>query len=551
MKHLGFSLIIALFIAISYSCKNSTDLTSAVPSTAMTVIHIDTKSLLSKADYKPLENKVLKEMLEKQKSNLSGDNLKSIEQFEKFLKDPNSIGIDLVNDCVIYMDSATMGIIWKMNDSKKFKDLLVNTAKMPEQMLTEEDGVTIVSPQQSVCVGWTKDKLLILTNYSSAYKDYSLHSPNLSALVKKQLKQTSEESINSNKAFTDFIAEKKDISVFYSYDNAMGIWNTTLDRDSNMFGDSLAVGMSDVLGKVKDQLKGVSAGAFVSFEKGEIAFNNKMYYDSPEAEKKFADLASRLNGELKGDQLKYITENPFFLASTNLKGEGFYDYLAQLGIISLFEKSAGSNLSEMGIDLKSFISNLNGDITLAFNQAKKDGTFNFQYTFMADLKDASSTWNLIKAKIKELDAEEYNPVEINPNTYSFYIPDFIEYHKYNTTYTGINNNTFFFTNSEEVYKNLSATDLKNDLASQAKGKAAFIYGNLNSLKQLALDKNYNDAKTIEFLTKGFDLVGGYSYTSTSDMKGNGKIVITDTGANSLAVICKFIDSIITAYAENM
>ena len=33
------------------------------------------------------------------------------------------------------------------------------------------------------------------------------------------------------------------------------------------------------------------------------------------------------------------------------------------------------------------------------------------------------------------------------------------------------------------------------------------------------------------------------------MSGNGKIVIKDTSGNSLAVICKFVDSVVTHIAQ--
>lgn len=123
-------------------------MTNSIPASAATVIHIDTKSLLTKADYKPLENKVIKEALDKAKS--GGNATKAIEQLESFLKNPNSTGIDFLSDCYMYMDSTTMGIVLKMDDQKKLKELLIKTFELPEQMLEEKDGVTTVSAQQNL-----------------------------------------------------------------------------------------------------------------------------------------------------------------------------------------------------------------------------------------------------------------------------------------------------------------------------------------------------------------------------------------------------------------
>lgn len=551
MKQARFILTIALLISLLYSCKDSTDLTNAIPAGAVTVIHIDTKSLLTKADYKPLENKVIKDALESAKDN--GNSTKMLEQLEGFLKNPNSTGIDLVSDCYIYMDSITMGIVLKMNDSKKFRDLLTKTFEIPEQMLTEKDGITTINIQRNVNIGWTKDKILLLTYSGYSYILGTTALPDLDTLLKKQLTQSEKESINSKKTFAEFISNKKDISIYYSYDNVFGMWSAAMNPALSMYRQE-GKDVENIITGLQNQFKGVNMGAFVSFDKGEITLNNKMYYDSPEAEKKFTDLASQLAGELKGDQLRYFTEKPVFAASANMKGEGVYNYLSQLGLMSLIEKNAGFNLETMGIDLKSLISNINGDITVALNNVKtvkrKSGYSNYEYTdsypeftFMADLKDANSTWDFIKGKVKEANSEFNTITEVNPNTYSFAMDDEV------TGYFGINNNMIFFTNREDVLKNLSASDLKSDFSSQAKGKTAFIFGNLNPLQPMLLDEIGNDVKAREFATKGLALIGDYSYTSMPDMNGSGKIVITDTSGNSLAVICKFIDSVVTYVAQ--
>jgi hypothetical protein len=81
----------------------------------------------------------------------------------------------------------------------------------------------------------------------------------------------------------------------------------------------------------------------------------------------------------------------------------------------------------------------------------------------------------------------------------------------------------------------------------AKGKTSFIYGNLNPLKNSLVDE-FMGTTEAEFARKGLDLLGDYSYISEKNMTGKGKIVINDKG-NSLAVICKYIDSIISYTIE--
>lgn len=560
--------VMAITIAFFASCKKSSELTNAIPAGAITVIHIDTKSLLQKADYKPMDNKVIKEALEEQKKDMGERQTQLMAKIEELLKNPNSSGLDVIEDCFIYMDSISMGIVWGVNDQKKLKDLLTKTFEMPEQLLIEEDGVTMIDMSRQAKLGWTKDKFLIVSYSGMAYASRysSAEMPDLKDILKKQLKQTASESINSNKAFTDFMSQRKDVSIFYAYDNAMSIWDSTLGM---MIGrgyyDEMTTGLMNIISKAKEDIKGISTGAFLSFEKGEIVFENKMYYASADVEKRFKELSDNMTGEIKADQLKYISEKPIFLVSANLKGEGVYNYIDQLGVVEMIDKNAGDELKEKGIDLKSIISNVDGDITIAINSVKsymkksKYSDYEYQttdpeFTVLIDTKDATPTWNLIKEKIAENKAqmEEYGAadstlVEVSPTMYSVEMDDNM------TGYFGINNNTFFFTNKEEVYKALAASGSDNSWAAQAKGKKAFLYGNLSPLAApLIAETGSNDATLTGFINKGFSLMGDYSYTVENNMGGKGKMEITDKSANSLAVIVKYIDGIITyAIQENM
>ncbi|MFV0538570.1 MAG: DUF4836 family protein [Dysgonomonas sp.] len=562
MKQTKLILIAAVLVStLFWSCKDSTELTNAIPTDAIAVIHVDTRSLLTKADYKPLDNKFIKEALEKEKSNGSERNKAMTEKMEEFLKNPNSSGIDLINDCYLYTGNSSSGIIWGMKDAKKFKETLTKSFEVPAEVIKDEDGISSIDLSSKVKVGWTNDKILIITAPASTIYGFGYNDgPDLMELLKKQLKQTEKESINSNKAFAEFIKDKKDISVFYSYTSVASLWSDMASRMSGAYQNESTEGAANILGKLGDQVKDVNAAGFVSFEKGEIVAENKFYYDTPEAEKNFTELFGKLTHELKGDQMKYFAEKPLVLMAMGINGGGFYDYLTDLGLMQLFETMAGSELQEMGIDLKSLISNVEGDITFSLNEVKtvmkKSYYGDYEYpstepvfSVFADLKDAKPTWDFIKNKVKEQTAKvetiDSMLVEIDENTYSFNMDENMK------GYAGIKGNTIYITNSEAIYKNIStATDGKNDFAALAKGKTSFIFGNLSSLRTSLANEFQRDAKAQELAVKGFDLLGDYSFVSDKSMNGKGKIVINDNSANSLAVICKYIDSVITYAIEN-
>lgn len=561
MKQTKLILIAAILVStLFWSCKDSTELTNAIPTDAVVVIHVDTKSLLTKADYKPLDNKLIKEAFEKEKNKGSERNKAMTEKMEEFLKNPNSSGIDLIHDCYMYVGNTSMGIIWGMKDATKFKEVLTKTFEVPTEMIKEEDGISTIDLSGMAKVGWTKDKILIITAPASAMYGFGQgNQPDMMELLKKQLKQTDKESINSNKTFTEFVKEKKDISVFYSYNNVAGLWSGITSQMMGYYDNQSTTDLSNMLGKFSDQFKGVNAAGFVSFEKGEIVAENKFYYDTPEAEKRFTELAGKLTHELKGDHMKFLIEKPLFMAAMGINGGGIYNYLTDLGLMQFFENIAGSNLNEMGVDLKSLISNVEGDITVTISEIKtvmKKGYYgDYEYpssepvfSVFADLKDAKPTWDLIKNKVKEeADKEKIidsTLVEIDENTYSFKMDENMK------GYAGIKGNTIYITNSEAIYKNISVTtDGKNDFASLAQGKASFIFGNLSLLKTPLMDEFKRDAKAQEFVAKGFDLLGDYSFASDKNLNGKGKFVINDNSANSLSVICKYIDSVITYAIE--
>lgn len=571
MKQTKLLLVAAItLVAFFTSCKKSTDnLTNAIPASAITVIHIDTKALLQKADYKPLNNKIFKEALEEQKQRMTGEKeVQLMAKIEELLKNPNNSGLDVIEDCFMYMDSMTMGIVWGVNDQTKLKELLTKTFEMPEQLLQEEDGVTIIDMSRDGKIGWTKDKFLAImySNTAYAYRYSSAEMPDLKDLLKKQLKQSSSESINSNKSFAEFMNNQKDISVFYSYDNAMAMWDSTIGMMMGMgYYDDMASGVMGLFSKVKEDLKGIDAGGFISFEKGEIVAENKVYFATTEAENRFKELSDKLVGEIKGDHMKYMAEKPVFLFAANLKGQGVYDYLDQLGVMDMITKEIGADLTEQGIDLKALISNVEGDMTIALNALKsvtkksKWSDYEYQSTYpefavFADTKDAAPLWNLIKGKINEQKAQmaehgavDSMVVEVTPNMYSFQMDDNL------TGYFGVNDNTFFITNREDITKALGTAGTNNDWASQGKGKVMFMYGNLGQLTQaIKAEMGESEPKLNEFVNEGFALLGDYIYTAEKDMTGKGKLEITDKSDNSLAVIVKFIDKIITyAVEENM
>ena len=214
-----------LFGAIFFSCililtsctKSTEDLTSSIPSDAFMVVNFDAKTLLKKSEFKPFENENIKAFFAKKKENSGADNQKKINQLEAFLKNPNSSGVDFLDDCFLYSNQDATGIIWRVDDEKKLKEIFIKIFDLPESEIVEEDGISIIKLERRSAIGWTQDKVIILFN--SAGYSFTENNDGLLEILKKQLKQSSSESINTNPSFAKFIAERKDISLFYNYES--------------------------------------------------------------------------------------------------------------------------------------------------------------------------------------------------------------------------------------------------------------------------------------------------------------------------------------------
>jgi hypothetical protein len=539
MRKLKLSLMLAFLATMLWSCKDSTQtLTNAIPQDAVMVFQIDSKSLLQKADWKPTDNPSIKQSMDEMKASLSEEQGKLLEDF---LKNPNSAtGVDVLGDYYFYMDKQqVVGILFKMNDAKKFKQLLTESGELPAEMFVEENGITTLDLGGQP-IAWTEDKILILTN-PQAYAN----PVDLTALVKKQLAQPADSSINAQKSFGEFIAAKKDISIYYNYDELMDMYGEVMSDLPVIYRGSkesaLFSGLQGIFGKAVGDFKGMDMGIFISFEKGGIEMKGQYYYASAEDEERIAALYEQMTGEIKGEHLKYFAEKPLFSAAFSLKGEGLYNYMETLGVMNLIDADAQAELDSMGIDIKAIASNVEGDVTLALNGFPTvTDSLGYskeipEFTIFTDYKDAQSILKLITSKTDSLP----NVTKIDDNTYSILADDIL-------VYWGAKGNTIYATNSKAIFDNITAGKLTdNDFAAMAKGKSSFAFGNLSALRNMSELTDESDAETQALVTKGFDLLGDYYFFSNADMAGEGKFVITDDSKNSLAIIVSYVESWIT------
>jgi len=540
MKITKLFFAIAIVIFAFTSCEKSTkDLSNAIPADAGYIVHINTQSMIEKANYDIFKNVTVERGINMAKAMIGGSK-EAVDMIDAFTKNVNSLGLDLKGDCYIYTNYVITGVVLGVNDAAKIKSSLMNIPGMQEDLI-KVDGDVYYIQNNPVIAAWNKEKFLIITHMDVSGRRSS-GEMDLLAQAKKQLTQGEKESVNSNSNFSKFLADKKDISVFFSYSFE------NIKPMLEMSGADLPAGIISEL----EQLKGITSAGYISFEKGEIVAQSKAYYDNADTEKKYKELSASLCGNIKGEQLKYVPENPIFVMSMNLKGKGIYDYLKKLGIMDKVEPQA----AEADINLASLFEKFEGDVTFAINNilsVKKSfdmgGGEKYEYdskmpelSFFVDVKDGQGLLDMVKSKLGDDFTSSGDVKEIDANTYSFDMSG-------TNAYAGLANNMFFLTNSEKAYNGVKSSGaISKGYDSLIKNKMMFMAGNLAPIKEPVLEE-IKDEKGQQMFKDFIDMFGSYEFTASTDMGGSGKIGLVDKNQNSLAAIFQYVDKLLTSVNE--
>lgn len=535
-----FFVVLALLL-MTTSCNKSTDLSDVIPADATYIIHLDNKALIEKSQYDIFQNPTVQQGINFYKAFLKDQD--KINILDEFLKDPNSLGLDVKKELYFYTNYKTYGIVLGVNNADKIKDAILKFLPVKEEDILKEGGVYTLSPESMITAAWDENKMLMLVDMSTAYyfggKPADKEPLDVRKLAIEQLKQKSDKSINSVKSFADFVKNRKDISIFYNMDGMENFFEMT--ASTRVLKDKLLPFQA-----VMAEFKGVSMGMYTAFETGKATVTGDYYYDSPDTEKRFKELMSGMVGSIKGDHLKYVVEEPLFMMTANTKGEGAFQYLSRLGFLNLMNERFSEIITAE--QLENLIRNIDGDLTFALSSIREenvkidmsDEELFFEEGFaekipemmlFAEVKDPAYVKSFIQEQMNKNDVR-YK--EVSPTI-------FLIEEAYFKVYLGVHNNTFFATNIESVYDNLDASGLKNNYSNQINNKMFFITGNLQPLRPF-LEESRTSAMFVDL----FDELGQYEMvTSNEDFHAEGKIEFKSKDKNSLAVICQHIDSMIS------
>jgi len=523
MKKIYFiSLLCAAVMFVSCG-KKTTNLENSIPNDAVTVMRFDIKSLLSKADCNLLENPKVKTMIEKGMSKMT-DAKKKV--FNNFVKNPNSLGIDVIGDAYFFMNGQIMGFVMSVNDAKKIYNNFTAIDKQFEQMIETKNGVYSLSnidDDSGTTIMWDKSKFLLLIPYGRNIFTDNADSTDLS----EYFNLTPEKSIVSDKNYQKFASSKSDISTYYSYSNYGKMMNNLLnDRIDRMDGDS--DGQADLLKQVMavyENFNGVSVAINCNFDKGAINSKMQMLYETAEVEKKITELYDNSQTKLSGEFLKYVPQNPLLLLATDFDGEKVLAAIDKLNLTSLIDLAA----EKTQVDIKKLIGSINGDVQLSINNISFDnGNLLADGSMFAKLSNP----DFIKTELDKLSA--------------------IQSTGFDSSKFGVKGDVFYFISDDNAKKMFETGGTENPLIKKIKDQPMFLYGDLSGLKesiQPLYEQNFQLKMFQPTIDKGLSLITTFEGKQVDKNNMELTVNFADKKQNSLKQIFCFIEDVISVIPQ--
>ena len=553
MKVKNLLLILFVLLIGFSSCSKESSLSKSIPVDAFYIIRVDANSLIKKSEYDVFQNTLVQRGISLGRAFMKDNEVKIL---NSFLENANSLGVDLKGEYYIYMTGSQFGAVLKVLDAKKLKESFDIVAKNGQVEFS--DGVYSITNPGSVIV-WDDNKIIFSARFNPDLQDKS--NATLLAEVKSQLNQSEEKSINSNPQYKTFISEAKDVSLYYVPSKIQELVSEQQDKQAL---------------EVLKEFDGVSIVSYQDFETGKVSTTGKYLYDSNDTEKRFKTFASQFSSSIKGDQLKFIPNDPLLFASVNLKGQEINKYISKirLGDNKDIDQRVSNNTQEilhfldgdltfvisdiyskkaevsdtLSIDEKEIddFDGIDDDYT-SFNEPSNDIAINF--ALLADVSNVDSLSNFLQEKA----ANEVNKFEkISPNIYK------LTKDPNNIVYFGLKGNLAFATTIESVYQSIvNDKPLEKASVVNVKNKTAYISGDISKFKtslitDLGLSAGYYDTATVTKTLALLGLFNKFEFSVNADTYAmDGDLFLNNTKDNSLKSICLGIDQLISNLASNL
>lgn len=502
---------LAVLVVFMASCSKKAEYTNAIPADATVIVSFNTESMVKKSGLTDKEGEdLVRKMKEAAASGLSEDSYKYM---ETLIEKPSEAGLAFNEPVYMFMKDAqsnSAGVVAKVTDAAKLKKTfeLMVTEKVAEE-LTETDGITYAVCGRSIAA-FNENSLLIMDGKYNPGED-------LEQTVLTLLKQSSENSMASNKGFQKFAGLKGDITGFVSMAALPSIYTAQAQA-------ALPEGIN---------LKDIMVLGTVNFEKGKIAITGETYTENEEIKKLYKQ-QEKITGKLNSTFLDFFPASSLAYMSFKLNGKEFYKYLIEN---KDFQNAVKSN--DTGIDLEKMIGSLDGDISFGLTSLSAQGVPSF--VAYANMDNDY----LIKVLDEQKDMISKNLGQRIEKTGE---NSFVARSRGMNIYMGMVGKHFYVTNDEATLKNIDK-DVNNPMsnapwAASAKKSYSFIVLNVSDILKLPIVQMFTSMGGQQ-AKMGVKVLSECSYIEVigTSTQGEVNIILNNKDVNALKLVAGGLESL--------
>lgn len=349
-------------IALWFFFKKSNDLATYIPKDAVMVMKLDIPGMAQKVDMNKLKELNSFKLLRKEMN----DNKIAKKMFDNFINDPSMIGIGFDRAPYMFLGVDSKGnrlavyatYLFGVSNQKKFIDFitLVSGGMMD---LKSEGSVKYITLEDDIEDGglFFNDKVAMVVVKIEGGK------VNCKNIAMNLFKMKADESILSEKTFTDFQKNQMDLSMYL---NKSAI-DRLVDENKNKMGSGKD------LAKIKQFIKYYPVGMSMNFEEDAIKF------------KTYSDPAQTPNTEIMKDKglssadMKYFAPNgkPLAYLTLNLNVKKYYEMIMEVfkmdsrRNVEDIERGMDELTAETGVTKDQLLNTLAGNISVSLTGFEK------------------------------------------------------------------------------------------------------------------------------------------------------------------------------------
>ena len=437
-------------------------------------------------------------------------NAATFQQMEAVLKDPAKSGVDV--HAPIYIFNApsfpyTTMVAKVQNEDDLLKLLEVTEKEQISSHVAEADGYSFVQINKQALLAFTPTTLMVV-NYTGTSQLEKVKEG-----IPALLKQTEENSINSNTAFKKMQKQNGDINMLITPSSLLSAYANPLN-----YGISKSIDLKDL--KMLGSL---------SFEKGKIELKIDNYTENAELKALFEKQA-KSTCPIENTFLKYFPKSTLALFSIGINGEEFYNVLQEN------EQFRNDFSITKAAEVKDLFSAFQNDLTVGLINV----TMNSNPSFLAyaSVKNDAPMKALYEKKSELGLKRGEDIVKLNENEYVYKSRAI-------NIFFGIRDKQMYATNDELLYKNVcKAVDpsvKETNFASGLKGKRTAFVINAEAVLDLPIVKMLVGFGGQEYSTY-YSLLGNISYLEAvgTEDKATVTLQLKNKDVNALKQIVDFI-----------